>query len=96
MVAGTAAYGGPSKIQSLTNLLTALNKNEDCDNNFRQSEQESTLLLLWRIQTASPPARLGGIEVVVELLGNRRAPGQLGFFKKLAKNSTPLVKSKDR
>lgn len=88
------AYAGPATIQVPDDFNDALKNEEHSLKFFNTLNKSDRYSVLWRIQTASPSARAGRIQAMLELLERNQIPGKPGRQKESIRAGKGTANSK--
>ncbi len=69
------AYAGPASIEVPADFVAALDADRKAEQFFATLNKSERYAVLWRVETASPKARVGRIETIVGMLNEGRVPG---------------------
>ena len=86
------AYAGPSNITVPDDFAAALKEAPDASEFFETFNKTERYSVLWRVQTASPTARTGKIEALVQMLSEKKRPTP--FTKTVAKRKLESKRDK--
>ncbi|KAJ5134417.1 hypothetical protein N7448_000561 [Penicillium atrosanguineum] len=88
------AYAGPSNITVPDDFAAALKDAPDAATFFESFNKTDRYSVLWRVQTASPTARAGRIEALVQMLSEKKRPTP--FTKTVEKRKMGSEKVEDK
>jgi uncharacterized protein YdeI (YjbR/CyaY-like superfamily) len=89
------AYAGPATITVPADFEAALKKTRAAGRFFATLNSSERYAVLWRVHTATPTARPGRMEALVEMLAEGKKPGALGG-KKASPHTGKVVKAQSR
>jgi len=90
------AYAGPATIVVPEDFQVVLDAEPTAKAYFGTLNKSERYSVLWRVETASPKARQGRIEALIQMLAAGRLPGSKSEQKKVPTSSARVVQTKQK